>query len=185
MNLEDITETVKERLSEKRFIHSYSVMERCEELAKIYGVDIEKAKLVGMAHDIAKEMPDRERFMYIAKNNIQTDEMERANTALLHGKIGADICKKEFGFTDDMVRAVEIHTTGDTNMTTLDKVLFVADCTNFSDLDCVTELGEMDLDKAVLCILNYKIKLTIDRNNIIHPKGVMARNEMITVQHTK
>ena len=43
-------------LSEKRYMHSVGVMRKAEQLAKKYGIDVNKAKLAGLAHDIAKEM---------------------------------------------------------------------------------------------------------------------------------
>ena len=41
MNYEQVEKYVKERLSEKRFIHSVGVAKRAVELAKIYGLDEE------------------------------------------------------------------------------------------------------------------------------------------------
>ena len=43
--IDKIKQELKESLSEKRYIHSLGTMERAEELAKIYGVDVEKARL--------------------------------------------------------------------------------------------------------------------------------------------
>ena len=60
---EQIKEYIQNILSEKRFYHSECVANRCIELAKIYEVDEEKAKLVGIAHDVAKEMPAEEQNM--------------------------------------------------------------------------------------------------------------------------
>ena len=94
MKLEDIINDVRTRMSEKRFIHSLGVMKRIEELAKIYGVDIEKAKKVGIAHDVAKEMSIEESFKYASENGISFDEIEKEIPYLLHSKIGADIAKK-------------------------------------------------------------------------------------------
>ena len=51
---EKIKEDLKNILSERRYIHSVGVMEMCETLAKIYGVDVEKAKIAGLLHDNAK-----------------------------------------------------------------------------------------------------------------------------------
>ena len=183
MNLEEIIKIAKETLSEKRFKHSYEVMQRCEELAKIYDIDTNKAKLVGIAHDIAKEMPNEEKFKYIDENNIEIDDIEKNNGALLHGKIGADICKKRFGFTEEMARAVRIHTTGNNNMSILDKILFIADSTsddrNFDNLDYIVDLGNTDINKAVLYIVEYKIKSNTERNKTIHPNSVLAREDII------
>ena len=60
MQLEQIREEVKHILSEKRYKHSLGVEKRAAELGAIYGVDIEKAKLAGITHDIAKEMTKEE-----------------------------------------------------------------------------------------------------------------------------
>ena len=54
---------IKNVLSEKRYEHSIRVMERAEELARKYNVDIEKAILIGLAHDIAKDMPREENML--------------------------------------------------------------------------------------------------------------------------
>ena len=129
MNLEHIKEKVKQVLSEKRYNHSLAVMQRCEELAQLYGADIEMARKVGIAHDIAKEFREEERNNAIKQYNLQLDEIEKQNPALLHAKIGAAICKNEFGFTQEMVQAVENHTTAKPKMDLLSKILFVADAT--------------------------------------------------------
>ena len=84
MDLDDIQKEIKNRLSEKRYYHSTCVMERCEELAKKFGVDIEIAKKVGISHDIAKELTDEEKIKYCEENNIEIDEIERKNISLLH-----------------------------------------------------------------------------------------------------
>ena len=54
--LNKINEDIKKELSEKRYNHSVGVMKKAEELAKIHDVDVNKAKLVGLAHDIGKEL---------------------------------------------------------------------------------------------------------------------------------
>lgn len=46
MTIEELEEIARKTLSEKRFHHSQCVKKRCEELARIYNVDIEKAKKV-------------------------------------------------------------------------------------------------------------------------------------------
>ena len=91
MELKEIQKYVKEHLSEKRYNHSVGVMERSEELAKMYGADIEIAKKIGIAHDVAKEISEEDKLKYVEDNNIEIDEVERKNTTLLHAKIGKDI----------------------------------------------------------------------------------------------
>ena len=130
MELKQLIENVKKRLSEKRFYHSYCVMERAVEIAKKMGYDEQIAAKVGIAHDIAKEIPNEEKLKYVEKNNIKIDEIERENLGLLHAKIGQDIAIKELGFTKEMAQAIRAHTTGLENMCMLDKFLFIADRTS-------------------------------------------------------
>ena len=125
--LNKIDNDLKKVLSEKRYNHSLGVMKKAEELAKIYKIDVDKAKLVGLAHDIGKELPKEEMLEYVKENNIEVDSVEEVNVGLLHAKIGADICKKKYGFSQDMQNAIKYHTVGNENMDLLAKIIFVAD----------------------------------------------------------
>ena len=127
MDIAKIQEYVKQNLSEKRYYHSICVMERCAELAKHYGEDIEEAKKVGLAHDIAKEIKEKEKLKYAKENGLEIDSIEWEKPGLLHGKIGADIAKKKFKFNKKMCQAIKYHTTGGSKMTMLDKILYVSD----------------------------------------------------------
>ena len=183
MNLQQIQNEIKNRLSEKRYYHSVCVMERCEELAQKYEYDIETAKKVGIAHDIAKELTDEEKLEYCEKNNIEIDEMERKNISILHAKIGAHMVKKLFEFDDEMSYAIKAHTTGLPEMDMLSKILFIADRTskerNFPDIDYLNELLEEDIDKAVLYILDKKIELQLKKQANIHINTVITRNRLL------
>ena len=183
MNLEQIVEIVKSRLSEKRFHHSKCVMERCVELAEKFGFDKEIAAKVGIAHDIAKEIDSEEKIKYAENNNIKIDEIERENPTLLHAKIGADIAIREFGFSQEMGQAIRAHTTGIEDMSMLDKILFIADRTSvergFPDIEYLNNLLEESIDKAVLYIIDKKIMLQIDKNAVMHPDSIIARNYLL------
>lgn len=187
--LQKINEDIKEELSEKRYNHSVGVMNKAEELAKIYSVDINKAKLVGLAHDIGKELPAEEKLKYVRKNSIEIDEIEKINVGLLHGKIGADICKKRYDFTGDMQDAIKYHTTGNENMDLLAKIIFVADKIeenrSYKSLERQQELEEMrkmaleNLDKTVLYLIDSSLTYTIQKKELIHPDSISTRNEII------
>ena len=73
--IDTIKKDLKETLSERRYIHSIGVMEMCAKLAQIYGVDVQKAQIAGLLHDIAKEMPKEEMFKYVEENNIEITEI--------------------------------------------------------------------------------------------------------------
>lgn len=182
--IEKILKDIKSILSEKRYIHSIGVMKQAEYLAKKYGQDIEIAKVVGIAHDIAKELTEEEKIKYVEENKIEIDEIEKINIGLLHAKIGADICKKKYNFTEEMQNAIKYHTTGNENMDTLAKIIFVADKTEenrkYEDLQTVQKLADEDLDKCMLYILDYMLVDNVKKQKLIHPDSIGIRNKILT-----
>lgn len=59
---------------EKRFKHTLGVVESATQLAKLYNVDVEKARLAALLHDCAKEMPLKEMQDLVKENNYKADE---------------------------------------------------------------------------------------------------------------
>ena len=187
--LNKINNDLKSILSEKRYKHSLGVMKKAEELAMIYGVDINIAKLVGLAHDIGKEFSDEGMLKYARENNIQVDKVEAVNVGLLHAKIGADICKKKYNFTIEMQNAIKYHTVGNENMDLLAKIIFVADKTeegrNYKDetkneqLQKVRELSKKNLDEALLYEIDSSLIYTIQKHKLVHTDSILTRNKLL------
>lgn len=191
-NIEKIKEDLKQILSEKRYIHSIGAMEKAIELAKTYGEDEEKSALTALTHDIAKEMTIEEYYKYAEENNIKLSKDDKMCTSVLHGIIGADIVKKKYGFTDEMCRAIYYHTTGITNMTTFEKIIFLADKveerTRPKDKADVIRniIKEKGLDEAILWIADdYTIPKAIKNRDILHPNTINVRNEIIEKMNNK
>lgn len=183
--IDKIKEDLKNILSERRYIHSLGVMEMAVELAKIYNVDEKKAELAGLLHDNAKEMTPEELLKYVDDNNIKISEVERINTKILHGKIGADIAKKKYGVSKEIQEAIEYHTTTNPNMTTLDKIVFVADKIELNrksatyDIEAERELAKKDLDGAVIFIINSNITSLIQKDKLINEESIQTRNKLM------
>ena len=148
-----------------------------------FETDIEEARFIGLAHDIPKEMPSDAKLKYAKDNNIPVNTVEMASPTLLHAKIGADICKKEFGFSDKMCKAISLHTTGGKNMDMLSKILFIADGIgldrNYEDVDYIRDLAFKDLDASILYMLNLTIKECLEKNSQIHLDTILARNYLL------
>ena len=185
MEYKEIENDVKSVLSEYRFTHSLGVAKKAIELAKIYGVQEEIAKKVGIAHDIAKEMTDEEMIEYAKVNNIRIDEIETVKPSLLHGKIGADIAAKKFGFTQDMINAIKWHTTGRENMSMLEKIIYVADKTEENrkgtrfNLEKSRELSTQNIDETLIILMNEFITYNVKNEWLIHPETIKARNDLL------
>lgn len=185
MEYKEIENDVKSVLSEYRFTHSLGVAKKAIELAKIYGVQEEIAKKVGIAHDIAKEMTDEEKIEYAKANNIRIDEIETVKPSLLHGKIGADIAAKKFGFTQDMINAIKWHTTGRENMSMLEKIIYVADKTEENrkgtrfNLEKSRELSTQNIDETLIFLMDEFITYNVKNEWLIHPETINARNYIL------
>lgn len=183
--IEQIKKDLKEILSERRYIHSLGVMEMAGKLAKIHNEDIETAKIAGLLHDIAKEMPKEEMLKYVKENNIETNKIERINTAILHGKIGADIARKRYGVSKQIQNAIKYHTTTSPEMDTLAKIVYVADKTEMNrksedyDIEYERKLAKEDLDAVIIYIIDANIKSLIDKNKLIEEESVKTRNSLM------
>lgn len=183
--IEKIQADLQEILSERRYTHSVGVMEMAGELAKIYSVDVETAKIAGLLHDNAKEMSKEEMLEYVEKNNIKISEFERNNLHLLHGKIGADIAKKKYGVNEQIQKAIEYHTTTNPNMDKLAKIIYISDKIELTrssdsfDINEEREMAKQDLNKALLLIINNTAKYLIENNKLIALESIETRNKII------
>ena len=188
-NIEKIKIDLKEKLSEKRYLHSLGTMNMAIKLAKIYNIDTNTAALTGLAHDIGKELSNEEKIEFVLENNIEIDEIERNNLSLLHGKIGAEIVKKEYNFSKEMQEAIKYHTTGNVKMSMLDKIIFVSDkieeTRDYENIEYFRELAEKDIDECILEILDFSIKDNVKKGRLIHPKSIFARNEILIRKNDK
>jgi len=183
LSYDEIREVVKSKLTEKRFYHSECVAARAVEYAKIYGVDEEKARIAGICHDIAKDIPKEDRIKLAEEDGVELDEFEKENTSLIHGKHGAIIAKRDFGCTDDICQAIKWHTTGHENMTMLDKIIFMADATgedrHYSNTEELYELTKTDIDKAMIELIKVSLIDVMEHEKILHPESIKTYNYLI------
>lgn len=181
-----INENIKTRLSEHRYMHSIGVMEKAGELAEYYGLDINKARVIGLAHDIAKQMSKEETKEYVEEYGIELDEIEVLNTSLIHAKIGADICKREYDFDEQMVNAVKYHTTGNPKMDLMAKIIFMADKIeenrHYIGIERRRELTLKDIDMAIIETIDYTTQYCIEKNELIHPDSINTRNYLLKIK---
>ena len=185
--IEKVKKDLKQILSERRYEHSIGVMNMARELAEIYNVDVETAKLAGLLHDNAKEMSEEEMLKYVEENNIKITEFERLNVKILHGKIGADIAKKKYGVSEQISKAIEYHTTTNPEMDILAKIIYVSDKVELTrksekfDIELERKLAKIDLNKALLLIIDNTTKYLIDNNKMIAVESIETRNKLLNL----
>ena len=156
----EIADELKASLKEKRYIHTLNVADTACKMAQALGENPNKAYLAGLLHDAAKNNEDEKNIEICKKYNEKISKTEYANPYLLHGKAGACIAKYRYNISDpDIYNAIKYHTTGRSNMSLLEKIIFVADYiepgrTKQKNLDIRRKLAYEDIDGTVYMILS-------------------------------
>lgn len=123
-----IKKALKKELDKERFEHTLGVMYTAQCLAMAHGVDLEQAQLAGLLHDCAKCISNAQKLTLCQENGIPVNSCEKENPSLLHAKLGAFVARNEYDITDEAVlHAIAVHTTGEPDMSDLDKIIFIAD----------------------------------------------------------
>lgn len=184
LSVEEIKVYLKENLKQQRYIHTLGVADTAKKLAKLNGVSEEKAEIAGLAHDVAKNLSKEKMQEIIDENNIILSEVEKNNTELWHSIIAPIEAKKKLKIADnDILDALRWHTTGKENMSTLEKIIYIADMIepsrNFDGLEEIRKLTFEDLDKGVFLGLTHSIKFLLTKNLLIDINTIKARNNFL------
>ncbi len=188
MEYEQILEVVKEKLPAKRFTHVLGVIETAQALAIRYNADVDKATLAAALHDVAKYEPLDQMKRMIKSEEQLPNELLDFHSELWHAAVGALIAERDLGVTDkEVLSAIRSHTTGHTNMSLLEKIVFLADYiepnrTTPGVADCRT-LAETDIDAAMILIYKRTIEYLLSKNSTIHPDTIYGYNYLVNNQH--
>ncbi len=180
--MNSIYDIIEKNYSQKRRIHTYGVVDTAVKLAKQYGADVEKAKLAALYHDLYRGTSVDILNYYVKHLELGDRYMNNANLA--HGKIACHVMQAEYGITDEEVlNAVSFHTTGRANMTTLEKVIFIADAIepnrNYPGVAELRKIAERDLDEACLFSLQHTIDFVSSKGEFLDPDTVYARDYLL------
>ena len=180
----EIRKHLKKKLDPIRFEHTIGVAYTCQALAMRYEYDLHKAELAGLLHDCAKRFDNETMLLKCQKREIPMTDGELRDPSLLHAKLGAWYARNKYGIEDqEILTAIECHTTGKTDMTLLDKILYVADYIEpgrykAAELPEMRKLAFMDLDLACLSIMEIVLKYLESTNCPIDMTTVAACEDM-------
>ena len=175
---------LKEKLSSKRFNHSVAVMETALSMAANYALEQKKVWLAALLHDYAKDLSDAELLKLAGDNNLFSCQLEKYQPNLLHGPVGAFLCKRDLRIKDqEILQAIHYHTTGHQAMTLLDKIVFLADLLeperSYSQVDELRQICATDLDKGLFFAFEQILQYLLHTKTLIHPLTIKARNQLI------
>lgn len=189
MEHEDIIVKLSQYLSQKRLQHSIGVSRTAESLAKRYHCDINQARLAGILHDCAREIPREQLWIKSRQAGISVDDaIFRAEPVLLHAPLGAVLAQRKYGVTDqEVLQAITSHTTGGRGMTLLAKIIYLADVIepgrSFPGVDNLRNVAGKDLNQALFIAYDQSIKFILEKQGLIHPATVDGRNELLLMIH--
>jgi len=116
-----IIERLRGTLKPSRYEHTYRVVLKALEMNAKIRLDREKVVVACILHDCAKYLK-AEDYGYIPPENMPDE--------VIHAFLGRIVAESDFGVTDgEILDAVKYHCTGRSNMTTLEKLVYVADYT--------------------------------------------------------
>lgn len=154
-------------------------------LAERWNVDPEEAALAGFLHDVARAREPEVLLRQAREYGVTVHPVEEAFPVLLHGSVGAAEVAKEWPeLGEGFLAAISYHSTGRWEMSTLEKVVFLADKLEprggppdpfFEELNA---LAFKDLDKAVMRFLEWQVRHLLDRGNLVHPASIDAWNRL-------
>ena len=165
-------------LKTERKAHSLRVAYMAAKRAPSLGIPEKKAIEAALFHDCAKYLP-------IGHEYLRGFSLpERVPAPVLHQFTGAYLAKMRFGVTDeDVLNAIAYHTSGRENMSTLEKLIFLADMLELDrDFEGVEELREKfwnvsdDLTECITLALSRSLEFVESKGGEIYALTAQAAN---------
>ena len=164
-----ILNIVKQNTSESRFEHTLRVADLATKLAHHYKVDADKTWLAAVLHDLEKNISLEENDDLV--NLYGLDKKYLGNKNLSHSKLAAAVSRDKLGIDDeDILNAIAFHTTGRSDMSMLEKIIFVADTCEegrtYKEAALLREKAFENIDDVCTPILEY-LKESVEKKGLV------------------
>ncbi len=180
---EKLDRLLKRSLGPERLAHSRRVADLAAELCLAYGLDPEKGRVAGLAHDWARDLP-AERVRELALQDGRGESaLEARYPLLLHGRAAAAALRGDPGIEDpEILEAVTCHVTGCPGMGLLAKIVFVADFLEpgrgFLVEEDRKEILRMDINAMAVRVLEGIFSYLRARQRPIAPQALQLFEEL-------
>jgi predicted HD superfamily hydrolase involved in NAD metabolism len=124
--------SLDDRLSPGRAAHSRRVAEMSASLCAREGLDPERGRLAGLAHDFCKELPKGEQrelaAIYARGLADASDSSTLMADKVMHGPAASALLARDYGVSDrELLEAVAVHTVGKPGMGSLAVIVYCSD----------------------------------------------------------
>ncbi len=115
-------------LSPERVAHSRRVAELSALLCAREGLDPERGRVAGLAHDLCKELPKKtQAALGVSYKGAEPGSVLMADK-VVHGPAAAVLMARDYALADeDVLEAIAVHTVGKPGMSDLATILYCAD----------------------------------------------------------
>ena len=178
MNINKIQLELEKRLKPERYRHTLGVAYTAASMAMVYDVDIQTAYKAGMLHDCAKAYSLTKQEVLCQKYGIELDDTMKSSPQLMHSALAPHIAHEEYGEqSEEILGAIECHTTGKINMSPLEQIVFIADYIEpnrkmIPGLKEVRKMAFLDLDLCTGRILKNTIEYLEENNQKIDGRTI-------------
>ena len=158
-------------LPEKRVIHTANVVICALKKAKELGLDYEKVRIAATLHDCAKYDDYRDYKDFELPKDVPPP--------VVHAFLGAFVAEKVLGIKDaEILDAIKYHTSGKAEMSTLSKLIFVADMIekgrSYDGVDILREKYEKDFESCFRLCLKEEVQHLLNKKQYIYAETLNA-----------
>lgn len=182
---EEAERVVRARLGTSAAAHSIRTARTAADLAKRYGVDVEAARLGGLLHDWDREQKKQDLVRLAREAGLEVTEADEAAPKLLHARTGAHGASQALpGLDPAVVQAIARHTVGATDMTGLDKIVYLADmmepARDFPGVEALRAgVATLTLDELFALGYQQSICHLVTSRKRLHPDTVHVWNAIV------
>ncbi len=143
--------------------HVQRVLIEARDLAERWDVDPERIELATWGHDLFRSFKREDLVRFASESGVPVSQEDEANPVLLHGPIASVVLVERFGIDDaDVIAAVRDHTLGSAEMSTIAKIILLADKFESSKrertpaMKAIRQTARKDLDLALLAWADWR-----------------------------
>ena len=161
--LHSLPDRNRRAMSERRFLHVLGVTHTVSTLARIHNLGVERGALAGLLHDFSKEKAPDKLKQELEAWGCPIPPEDRDFPKVWHGLHAAAWAGRELDIHDpELIRAVALHTTADSDFPPLAQALFIADFTEpgrpFPEAAGLFEAARRDLAEGFRQTLIAKVR---------------------------
>lgn len=182
---EEMRKRLEARLKPSRYLHSMGVSQTAARLARTYGADEDAAAVAGLLHDWDKALSPKELKRLAKKRKLAPKAVRKQMPGVLHALTAPYSLKKEFPeLSDEILRAISLHTCGAKDMEDLDRIVYIADVIepgrNFDGVGRLREAaGRVSLDELFFMAYASTLAYLVQGGLPIHPGSLDVWNSLV------